>query len=107
MGTHAQLLQRMGGIYAPVEHAGSDVGNQRGGAGMTAVTSKEPVPPQRAASAREAHPAIELASCYVAVFPAAWALRAELAGSKRLADEAAFLPASLQETPVYPAPRRA
>ncbi len=34
--------------------------------------------------------------------------RDELAGPKRLADEAAFLPAalSLQETPVHPAPRR-
>jgi hemolysin D len=37
-----------------------------------------------------------------------WAVRRELAGPKRLADGAAFLPAalSLQETPVHPAPRR-
>lgn len=36
-------------------------------------------------------------------------MRAELAGPRRLAHEAAFLPAalSLQETPVHPAPRRA
>src|SRR5262249_6763717 len=35
--------------------------------------------------------------------------RHDLAGPRRLADEAAFLPArlSLQETPVHPAPRRA
>lgn len=45
---------------------------------------------------------------YKTIFAAAWAHRAELAGPKRLADEAAFLPAalSLQETPVHPAPRR-
>jgi hemolysin D len=55
-----------------------------------------------------AHPAIELGRRYLAVFQAAWDLRAELAGPKRLADEAAFLPAalSIQETPVHPAPRR-
>ncbi|WP_280191081.1 HlyD family type I secretion periplasmic adaptor subunit [Delftia sp. PS-11] len=54
------------------------------------------------------HPAIELLARYRAVFAAAWAHRAELAGPRRLADEAAFLPAalSLQETPVHPAPRR-
>jgi hemolysin D len=42
------------------------------------------------------------------VLQAAWQHRIELAGPKRLADEAAFLPAalSLQETPVHPAPRR-
>jgi hemolysin D len=46
---------------------------------------------------------------YQAVFQAAWAARHELAGPKRLADEAAFLPAALalQTTPVHPAPRRA
>lgn len=45
---------------------------------------------------------------YKTIFAAAWAHRAELVGPKRLADEAAFLPAalSLQETPVHPAPRR-
>jgi hemolysin D len=54
------------------------------------------------------HPFIELLARYRAVFGAAWAARAELAGPKRLADEAAFLPAalSLQETPAHPAPRR-
>lgn len=51
---------------------------------------------------------IELLARYKAVFKAAWEHRAELAGPRRLADEAAFLPAalSLQETPVHPAPRR-
>lgn len=55
------------------------------------------------------HPAIELLQRYGAVLRAAWGLRHELAGPRRLADEAAFLPAalSLQETPVHPAPRRA
>jgi hemolysin D len=55
------------------------------------------------------HPALELLARYRAVFAAAWAAHAELSGSKRLADEAAFLPAalSLQETPAHPAPRRA
>ena len=55
------------------------------------------------------HPAIELLARYRAIFQAAWAARRELAGPKRLTDEAAFLPAalSLQETPVHPAPRRA
>lgn len=54
------------------------------------------------------HPVIELLARYRAVFQAAWAHRAELAGPSRLADEIAFLPAalSLQETPVHPAPRR-
>lgn len=54
------------------------------------------------------HPAIELLARYQAVFQAAWAHRAELAGPSRMADEVAFLPAalSLQETPVHPAPRR-
>ncbi len=54
------------------------------------------------------HPARELMARYQAIFRAAWAARHELAGPKRLADEAAFLPAalSLQETPVHPAPRR-
>jgi hemolysin D len=54
------------------------------------------------------HPTVELLLRYKAVFQAAWAHRAELAGPARMADEAAFLPAalSLQETPVHPAPRR-
>ncbi|MFZ5522456.1 MAG: HlyD family type I secretion periplasmic adaptor subunit [Pseudomonadota bacterium] len=55
------------------------------------------------------HPLIELLARYRAIFAAAWARRDELAGPKRLQDEAAFLPAalSLQETPPHPAPRRA
>ena len=54
------------------------------------------------------HPVIELLARYRAIFGAAWAARHELAGPKRLTDEAAFLPAalSLQETPAHPAPRR-
>jgi hemolysin D len=54
------------------------------------------------------HPAWALQARYRAIFAAAWAARHELAGPKRLADEAAFLPAALalQETPVHPAPRR-
>ena len=54
------------------------------------------------------HPFFELLARYRAVFAHAWAHRTELAGPKRLADEAAFLPAalSLQDTPVHPAPRR-
>ncbi len=55
------------------------------------------------------HPALELLARYKAILAAAWQARHELAGPKRLADEAAFLPAalSLQATPVHPAPRRA
>jgi hemolysin D len=54
------------------------------------------------------HPVIELLARYKAIFSAAWAMRHQLAGPKRLADEVAFLPAalSLQDTPVHPAPRR-
>ncbi|MBT2335582.1 HlyD family type I secretion periplasmic adaptor subunit [Variovorax paradoxus] len=54
------------------------------------------------------HPMIELLGRYRAVFRAAWQHRHELAGPRRLSDEAAFLPAalSLQDTPVHPAPRR-
>ncbi|MBN8753077.1 MULTISPECIES: HlyD family type I secretion periplasmic adaptor subunit [Variovorax] len=54
------------------------------------------------------HPAFELLGRYKAVFKAAWKHRHELAGPRRLSDEAAFLPAalSLQDTPVHPAPRR-
>jgi hemolysin D len=54
------------------------------------------------------HPAFDLLDRYRAAWRAAWAARHELAGPKRLADEAAFLPAalSLQDTPVHPAPRR-
>ncbi|WOB05897.1 HlyD family type I secretion periplasmic adaptor subunit [Piscinibacter gummiphilus] len=54
------------------------------------------------------HPAFELLARYKAVLQAAWALRHEMTGPRRMADEAAFLPAalSLQETPAHPAPRR-
>lgn len=54
-------------------------------------------------------PVPELLARYAAVLRAAWAARHELAGPRRLADEAAFLPAalSLQAMPVHPAPRRA
>ncbi len=55
------------------------------------------------------HPTVALMRRYREVFSAAWAARHELAGPRRLANEAAFLPAALeiQETPVHPAPRRA
>jgi hemolysin D len=55
------------------------------------------------------HPLPELLARYRAVLGAAWQMRREIAGPRRLADEAAFLPAALalQETPVHPAPRRA
>ena len=48
------------------------------------------------------HPVIELLARYKAIFKAAWAHRVELAGPTRLAEEVAFLPAtlSLQDTPV-------
>ena len=54
------------------------------------------------------HPVVELLGRYLAVLQAAWAVRHELAGPKRMADEVAFLPAalSLQDTPPHPAPRR-
>lgn len=54
------------------------------------------------------HPLTDLLARYGAVTAAAWRARHDLGGPKRLADEAAFLPAalSLQETPVHPAPRR-
>jgi hemolysin D len=54
------------------------------------------------------HPVMDLLTRYRAIFRAAWDARAELQGPRRLADEAAFLPAglSLQETPLHPAPRR-
>ncbi len=63
--------------------------------------SKAEATPQR-------HPALELLGRYRAIFGAVWAARHQLAGPKRLADEAAFLPAalSLQDTPAHPAPRR-
>jgi hemolysin D len=59
-------------------------------------------------AATQKHPALELLARYKAIFQMAWQHRHELAGPKRLTDEAAFLPAalSLQDTPVHPAPRR-
>lgn len=68
---------------------------------MQTTAPPTPAPPTR-------HPILELLARYKAVFQAAWAHRAELAGPSRMADEVAFLPAalSLQETPVHPAPRR-
>jgi hemolysin D len=67
-----------------------------------------PQAPAQAQAQALPHPALALLARYRAIFSAAWAARHELAGPKRLADEAAFLPAalSLQETPVHPAPRR-
>lgn len=63
---------------------------------------------QTAAPAQPPHPVKEFVDRYRAIFKAAWDARHELAGPKRMADEAAFMPAalSLQETPVHPAPRR-
>ncbi len=57
---------------------------------------------------KPSHPTLELLARYRTIFSAVWSIRHELSGPKRLADEAAFLPAalSLQETPVHPAPRR-
>ena len=54
------------------------------------------------------YPVIELVARYAAVTRAAWALRHELAGPRRLLHETAFLPAALalQEAPPHPAPRR-
>lgn len=54
------------------------------------------------------HPAQDLWARYGASLRAAWHVRHEMAGPRRLADEQAFLPAamSLQETPPHPAPRR-
>lgn len=56
----------------------------------------------------ERHPLADLLARYRAVLAAAWTARHELAGPRRLADEAAFLPAALalQHTPPHPAPRR-
>jgi hemolysin D len=66
-------------------------------------------PDSTAAAQALPSPAAALLAQYRATFAAAWRARHELAGPKRLADEAAFLPAALaiQETPVHPAPRRA
>ncbi len=73
---------------------------------MTTTTTDAKTTPSVAPVQR--HPAFDLLARYQAIVGAAWTHRAELAGPKRLADEAAFLPAalSLQDTPVHPAPRR-
>jgi hemolysin D len=70
---------------------------------VDAIAANDPPPPPH-----PVHPVRDLLGRYAAIFKAAWAVRHELAGPKRLADERAFLPAalSLQETPVHPAPRR-
>jgi hemolysin D len=82
---------------------------------MSARTTSDPSASPAEESQGAANPKVpprhatrELLGRYRAVFRAAWAHRTELAGPKRLGDEAAFLPAalSLQETPVHPAPRR-
>jgi hemolysin D len=54
------------------------------------------------------HPVRALLGRYGAIFSAAWAMRHQLAGPRRMADEVAFMPAalSLQDTPAHPAPRR-
>lgn len=64
--------------------------------------------PAAANEPHRAHPRWALLQRYRATLAAAWALRHELAGPQRLADERAFLPAALalQESPVHPAPRR-
>ncbi|RQO54414.1 HlyD family type I secretion periplasmic adaptor subunit [Paucibacter sp. KBW04] len=69
------------------------------------TTAAETSPPPKSPR----HPVSELLARYGAIFKAAWAVRDQLAGPKRLADERAFLPAALalQETPPHPAPRRA
>ncbi|MFY8042498.1 MAG: HlyD family type I secretion periplasmic adaptor subunit, partial [Rhodoferax sp.] len=75
---------------------------------MNTSTAEANGPVSASLPALPRHPARELLARYKAIFQAAWAHRAELAGPKLMADEAAFLPAalSLQETPVHPAPRR-
>src|SRR5882762_2027563 len=77
-----------------MEHPGGD-------AGLSEATVQSQGVPR--------HPALELLARYRAIFQAVWAARHELSGPKRMADEAAFLPAalSLQATPSHPAPRRA
>ncbi len=55
------------------------------------------------------HPLIDLLGRYREIVQASWSARRDLAGPRRMSDEAAFLPAalSLQESPAHPAPRRA
>jgi hemolysin D len=75
---------------------------------MTAAIPKAPASADTAPQAVPTHPVRELLSRYSAIFSAAWAMRQQLAGPQRMADELAFLPAalSLQDTPVHPSPRR-
>jgi hemolysin D len=75
---------------------------------MTAPIQRTDAANQPSVHPQPMHPVFELLGRYRAVFQAAWRHRHELAGPKRLSDEAAFLPAalSLQDTPVHPAPRR-
>ncbi|WP_374563898.1 HlyD family type I secretion periplasmic adaptor subunit [Ideonella sp.] len=70
---------------------------------LTAVDGAAPV----AAPARLRHPVVELLARHLQVLRAAWGLRKELDGAKRLPHEAQFLPdrLALQETPPHPAPR--
>ena len=60
-------------------------------------------------AARPRHPAVELLARHLQVVRAAWGLRHELDGAKRLPHEVQFQPArlALQETPPHPAPRGA
>lgn len=71
-------------------------------------TGTTPDTPSKAKPPGPRHPTLELSGRYRAIFAAAWSHRNELASPRRMADEAAFLPAalSLQHTPVHPAPRR-
>lgn len=75
----------------------------------TTQTPMNAAPESAQAMPTPRHPVRELLARYAAIFRAAWAMREELAGPRRLADERAFLPAAmaLQETPPHPAPRRA
>lgn len=75
---------------------------------MTAPIQRTDAANQPSVHPQPMHPVFELLGRYRAIFQAAWRHRHELAGPKRLSDEAAFLPAalSLQDTPVHPAPRR-
>ncbi len=74
----------------------------------TSSAASQPDMPSSAKPPGPSHPWLELWGRYCAIFAAAWSYRDELAGPRRMADEAAFLPAalSLQHTPVHPAPRR-
>jgi hemolysin D len=75
---------------------------------MSPVTPSSPAATAPAQPQAPAHPVRELLACYSAIFSAAWGMRHQLAGPKRMADELAFLPAalSLQDSPVHPSPRR-